>query len=778
MQKLVLAVLLSTVFGLGLWGQGSCEHVLQGAVSEDAEQAPIPFAGILLVETSRGTVSDSLGRFELTNICPGQYTLVVSHLGCEPDTQFIQVFGDLRIEVKLAHNHQWLDGYALVEEREQELSTLPQQTLSEREMQESMGQSLGEGLQKLTGVTSLSTGNSIQKPVIHGLHSNRVLILNNGIRQEGQQWGSEHAPEVDPLANERISVIKGAAAVRYGSDAIAGAVILEPAALRTSPGIDGKIHLAGFSNGRQGVVSGVLDGQFAQIQGLSWRIQGTAKKSGNVHTPDDHLENTGFEELDFSWAVGWKRKRFYADVFYSQFNTKLGIFKGSHLGNMTDLRKAFEAGRPVDTVGFSYEISAPYQQVEHELFKARAGLQTGEHHGVEVIYGRQYNRRREYDSHGLFGRSKDAPALELELTTHTLEGLWNHHNEGPWRGKIGGSVLSQDNTYGGRFFIPNYKKEGFGFFWLERLVPDSSVIEWELGIRYDYQRQAVYVPQDRQFRRVNHQFSQFSGNLGALIKAGKKLRVRVNTGSAWRPPQVNEMYSNGLHHGAAAVEFGDSTLTSETAYFLTVSNEYKTGKLRVDWDLYSYYFDGFIYSKPEPSPVLTIRGAFPAFRYTQVDAWLMGSDLQLIYNLPFNLEYRGKASLLRAWEVGRDFLNGMPADRMEHTLEYSFKNNSRIRDAYVSLGVLHVFKQSRIPPNSDFVEPPEAYTLLNAQLGLALYFGDYPIQLGVGVKNLLNTRYRDYLNRFRYYSDDLGTQVSFRITVPFTLLKNDTKTHQ
>ena len=103
MQKLVLAVLLSTVFGLGLWGQGSCEHVLQGAVSEDAEQAPIPFAGILLVETSRGTVSDSLGRFELTNICPGQYTLVVSHLGCEPDTQFIQVFGDLRIEVKLAH---------------------------------------------------------------------------------------------------------------------------------------------------------------------------------------------------------------------------------------------------------------------------------------------------------------------------------------------------------------------------------------------------------------------------------------------------------------------------------------------------------------------------------------------------------------------------------------------------------------------------------------------------------------------------------------------------
>lgn len=115
--------------------------------------------------------------------------------------------------------------------------------LSPEELSKTRGRTLGESMKELTGVTTLTTGNSISKPVIHGMHSDRILILNNGIRQEGQQWGSEHAPEIDPFIANKLSVVKGAQSVRYGANAIGGVVLVEPANLPDSSGVNGKLML-------------------------------------------------------------------------------------------------------------------------------------------------------------------------------------------------------------------------------------------------------------------------------------------------------------------------------------------------------------------------------------------------------------------------------------------------------------------------------------------------------------------------------------------------------
>lgn len=231
---------------------------------------------------------------------------------------------------------------------------------------------------------------------------------------------------------------------------------------------------------------------------------------------------------------------------------------------------------------------------------------------------------------------------------------------------------------------------------------------------------------------------------------------------------MNELYSNGLHHGAAAVEIGDTTLAQEQAYNITASAEYKGKKLSANLDIYYNHINNFIYMQPVLPPTLTIRGAFPTFHYNQVDATLKGIDLTINYKLPLNFNITSKASILRAYnQTTNEYLILMPADRFESTLEYKLPDRKKLKDAYISLTVLNVLKQWRVPPNSDFVPPPDAYTLLGIQAGIAIPIGQHKMAIGIGVNNLLNTSYRDYLNRFRYYTDQMGTNLSLRVKIPF-----------
>ena len=275
-------------------------------------------------------------------------------------------------------------------------------------------------LEEVNGIRTLKTGNSIAKPIIHGLHSNRVLILNNSIRQEGQQWGAEHAPEIDPFVSNSISVIKGASAIKYGFDAIGGVVLIEPQKISDSAGMYGELNLIGFSNGRQGAISGSVNSRFKKIPALSISLQGSMKRGGNNHTPNYFLKNTGIKEYNFSSAVNWEKKNYGVNFFYSQFNTDLGIFSGSHIGNLTDLQNAFQQSEPVESSGFSYLIDRPRQHIEHELTKASYYLKTGTIGKLNFVYGRQYNLRYEYDKHKPLNDSLanlNNPELKLELTS-------------------------------------------------------------------------------------------------------------------------------------------------------------------------------------------------------------------------------------------------------------------------------------------------------------------------------------------------------------------------
>jgi iron complex outermembrane receptor protein len=218
-----------------------CDCFIHGKVIDNATKEPIVGAVILVKEQNKGTTTDVNGHYHIANLCQGTYTIIGRIVGYQEKTYTIKLVHEAEQEIKLSEGELHLANVDIKAEKIDNL-TQTKNVLENAALDQTRGQSLGETLKQISGVTTLQTGSSISKPVIHGMHSNRVLIMNNGVRQEGQQWGSEHAPEIDPFVAKRITVLKGAAGVRYGSDAIAGVIMLEPEALPDSTKFGGLLY--------------------------------------------------------------------------------------------------------------------------------------------------------------------------------------------------------------------------------------------------------------------------------------------------------------------------------------------------------------------------------------------------------------------------------------------------------------------------------------------------------------------------------------------------------
>ena len=210
---------------------------------------------------------------------------------------------------------------------------------------------------------------------------------------------------------------------------------------------------------------------------------------------------------------------------------------------------------------------------------------------------------------------------------------------------------------------------------------------------------------------------------------------------------------------------------------------YSKSKWSFEVGLYTKLINDFIYLQPTYPPQLTIRGAFPSFRFSQTNARLNGADISIGYEISHHLKWLGKASLLRAWDrSNKDWLIQMPSDRIENEIEYSFNNGLFFKESYVKLNVQHVLKQNRVPSSGnieitrpdgskylapDYAPPPSAYALFGIEMGSQLLIGKTNLNVTLAATNLLNTAYRDYMNAFRYYADEMGRNISLRIKMPF-----------
>ena len=792
-----VCLVITLLTGPGSYAQTVCTTVMTGQILSQNSREPLTGATASIRSLSIGAVTDTAGYFRLPSICPGQYTIDFQFVGYKILSQPVTVGADSVVvlsPVQLAPDNQLLQEVVVTERRSEARQILQVQTaLTGTALDATRGQSLGESLKTLPGLYSIQTGPSISKPVIHGLYSNRIITLNNGVRQEDQQWGSEHAPQIDPFLATRLTVIKGAASIRYGSDAIGGVILVEPKAMPTEFGVGGELNVVGGTNGRQGVLSGYVEQALKPVPGLSWRLQGTLKRVGYAKTPDYYLENSSYHENNVAGTVSYKRPKSGIEVFYSQFYTKVGLFTGAQVGSLDDFYAAIARPEPLRQPGFSYALNRPYQQVQHNLFKVRAFVRSDRWGTLTATVARQQNVRREFDVLA-FSRSTN-PELYLKLVTHTTDLVWEHSPVrtvagGRFLGSVGLNGITQGNVRRFLFLIPNYRNYGAGLFAIERYARNRWAIE--AGVRYDYRWLRAYFLDEptNTITARTRDWRNATGSLGTTYQVSGQLTLSGNFSTAWRAPNVSDLYSDGLHQSAVAYERGNPNLKPEQAYNTNIGVEYTGERLYADIALYSNQINDYIYLKPDSVPIVRQRGAFPAYSYSQVRATFRGVDATIRHKLTDRLTFTSRTSLLFAYDhTNRDYLVNIPPNRIDNGLRYELvdrrvTNVKRVSGVYFSLTNQYVARQSRAPIvtqrqengqvifTGDFAPPPAAYTLWGGEIGFAWRVDHQSIQIILTGTNLLNRAYRDYLDRFRYFANEPGRNIMLKLKWPLVFGKS------
>lgn len=751
-MRKIFAFYMLLPFGSLVFGQVTLSgEVLDSATREPMAQAIVQIGGHSLVTNRHG-------KFVSTTLPIGTHTVSVSHVGCTTKFWQIPLAKDTIAVFYLPHHvHSFEEVVAYGHEHNQEPDARFIHTVSAKKLEHLAATNLSEALKNSNGVRFLRTGNTIAKPIINGMHSNRISVINDDSKQEGQQWGSEHAPEIDPLSAGSIELIKGASTLRYGGDAMGGVIRVLPATFADSTYTRLSLIAKGETNPNGGHFGLKLE-RYAKELSLGQRFIVNMKRNGDAQAANYNLSNTAFGQLSGAYYAQLETGRHMFSATASAFVQQLGILSAAHIGNLTDLNRALASDTPLILKPFSYEIQAPSQRIQHYATKIKWNYESEPLGAINGSYTLQNNHRQEFDNH----TGKNAAALDLNLVTQQINLFIDKHMQ-QYRWQYGLSGESQQNIFKGRYFIPNYQRYKTGIFAIATVEKEDYLIE--AGLRYDLQKTTTYRYNKDILLEEQFDFDGISANISGWKVLNQDLRLHLSAATRFRSPDINELFSNGLHHGSAALEFGDLTLSQERSFSVNSALNYNHNRLRFQVEPYFHYFENYIYLKPSGQKQLTIRGAFPVFNYVQTDATYVGSDLGMQYRIASQWTAELTAALVYVRDITNNtYIFGIPAQQATAMVRYTFAELLGVQNGNWKIGTEYTAKQNRIELNEDFSDSPSGYLLINTELG-----GQYkstPLYFNFGVQNLLNTAYRDYMNRYRYYADDLG--INFYLTLNYT----------
>nr|WP_299172936.1 TonB-dependent receptor [uncultured Allomuricauda sp.] len=788
-MKALLFVILLTVIPIQAKSQ-DCNKVLKGQITDYHSKTPLGGASVSVVDKNLEVETDLNGKYSIPNLCPGQYQLEVSHPECSTIFIDVEVSGVTEFDIKLEHHLEELDEVNVVGDAiNDKTNSAQEEKLKLKTLELYSSGSLGDALKELGGVSSLNTGSNIVKPTIHGLNGSRVLILNDGVRMQDMEWGDEHAPNIDINTTGAVSVIKGASALQYGGDAIGGVIVMEQAKVPVKDTIYGKTLLNGMSNGRGGNISSELIKAYQS----GWFIkgQGSFKRLGDREAPDYVLSNTGIQEIGASLQIGKRQFTWGWDARYSFFNSEIAVLRASHIGNVDDLVRSINSGQPEVIRSFTYDLQNPRQEVTHHLGKLNFYKRFEGLGKWSLQYDFQNNRRFEFDVRR--GEQDNRASIDLELTTHTIstDFKWdaneNYQLQAGFLGRYQENFANPDT--GVRRLIPDYEKFDFGAFIIgEYQVSDQLLLE--SGVRYDFNRidaKKFYQTSRWEERGYDTEFQNLviddlgtqllvnpifnyhnvSATIGGNYEFNNESNLKVNYALAQRAPNPSELFSDGLHHSAARIELGELRAESETSHKISASYEVNLDNWGFVFEPFSNWVQNFLLL--EPSGVeFNIRGAFPVWEYRQTDARLLGLDTFIYSDWTNQLRTEHRFSLVKGRDISTNTpLINIPAANIRNKVTYA---KPEWKNFELSLESQYVFRQNEVPDNITVFSPeqqqdvpleintaPDAYHLLGLKSKMEFPFGNGTnLTTSLVVNNLLNTNYRDYLNRQRYFADDLG----------------------
>lgn len=775
-----------------------CTRTLDGHAIDATTHEPVAAATVSAGDQLLA-ITDDQGRFTLTDLCAQPTTIIIERGDYQRTERTIDVGRQSAVEIEM-----WLGGEVIeVRERAPDPPEMRATAILAGEaLERTRGRGLAAAMADVPGVTELRSGTGMAKPIIRGQFGRRLLLLVDGVRHRAQEWGLEHAPEIDPFIADKIRVVRGAGGVRYGSDAIGGVVLVDPPDLRREPGYGGEVHLIGTSNGQGGTVAGRLQGVLDQAPALSLQLEGSAKRLAAAETPRYALANTGLFEWNAGTTVGYRAGKSEYKLSYRHYQARLGVCQCLRIESADDFLASISRGEPLGAEGFdaSFTIGRPYQTVSHDLALLR-GRWERDHLGMfTATYSFQHDRRLEYD---VVRSAVTGAQFRFRLMTHEVEALFEHnplHLSEHWhlRGAAGVVGMAQLNIYGGLQLVPDFTSAGGGVYATERLVGHDTDIE--LGARYEFLARTASLERIDFLRLVRSGqlgMSACGGGSGDQVDCDSRFHLATTSGGvlhrwsdAWstkidvatasRAPNTDEQYLNGSAPTFPILALGKPDLKRETTYSTSITLGHDSTWLRAEASAYVNRINNYIYLAPAldengmPIFDVLVRGTFPRFTTQAVDALFYGVDAGVAVIPHRSLELTAQAALVRAKDIEHDtYLAFIPSDRYRGSITYRPPETRGLRKSFATVSGTYVAEQRRYDIHADFAPPPPSYFLLDAELGTETCFGHHDLRLALAGQNLTNARYRDYTSLLRYFADEPGWSVWLRASVFFDSKKGN-----
>ncbi len=740
------------------------------------------------------TDTDGDGRFSLRKLCPGPLALSLELQGYVSLARSLEIrrTGSTSVELEL----QASDREVIVVEDKAPAPTDMRATtvISGAALERTRGKALAESLSEVPGVTQLRTGSGMAKPIVRGQYGRRLLILVEDVRHRAQEWGLDHAPEIDPFIADSLTVVRGAAGVRYGPDAIGGAVLIDPPELLRQPGYKAEVHLIGMSNARGGSVAARLRSATAKLPGLAWQVEGSFKRLAAPETPDYPLDNTGMIEGAVGATVGYRRGDATYRLSYRRYQAELGVCSCLRMESSADFYAQLDRAQPINSELYraDFEIERPSQNVVHDQAMVRGSWDLEELGTITGTYAFQHDYRLEYD---LVRDAVSGPQFNFRLLTHDLDVAFQHYplhlsDHLHLRGSAGVVGTAQVHYYSGLPLVPDHNSWGGGIYAIERLVGHD--FELEAGVRYDALRRTASIERGDFLRLVRSEqltvdscgtgtadpvecdstFHTVSASVGGLYQLTGAWSVKLDLSTASRPPNPDEQYLNGSAPTFPVLGLGKPDLGPETTYSASLTSSYQGARIAAEVSTYANRISDYIYFAPainedgQPIFDVLIRGTFPRFITKAVDAVFYGLDGGVQVTPAPWLEVGGQISMVRATNTTDDSpLVFIPPDRLRGSLTYKAPAYAGFENGFVTLSGTYVRRQRDYDLAADFAAPPAGYFLLGAELGAETKVAGQTIKVALAGQNLTNRRYRDYTSLLRYFADQPGLQLMLRVSL-------------
>ena len=639
------------------------------------------------------------------------------------------------------------------------------------------------------GVSQLTTGGSISKPIIRGLGYNRVVVMSEGVRQEGQQWGDEHGVEVDGNSVGSVEILKGPASLMYGSDAMAGVVILHAQPTLAEGEMKANVSTEyQTNNGLFGYHLSVAGNQKGFVWDARWS-QKLAHAYKNKY--DGYVPGSQFREQAGRLMLGMNKSWGHSRLTGSVYHLTPGIVEGERDPETGELECATEDVK-------TYGKALPFQQVKHYklVWDNSLNLSSGY---LKAIIGYQQNRRQEFEE------SMDEYELFFKLHTLTYDLRYITNEWNGWKLSTGiGGMYQKSGNEGEEYLIPDYRLFDFGLY---ATATKTLGERWTLsgGLRYDHRRlhgDELIEDGDLRFTDFSRHFNGLTGSIGTVCNINDHFNLRLNLARGFRTPNMSELASNGVHEGSIRYEIGDQQLKAEYSLQADLGLDFTSHYVSAQLALFANRIDNYIFTHRIAEEM---EEGYLTYAYTQGDARLLGFeagvDIHPVHSVHFSNTFSYVDAQLLHQSANTKYLPFTPAPHWSSELKWELfhhthstvsphamheyrhahpKNGVALNNLYIAAGLDSYLKQTHIYRADDTETETPGYALLNLSAGTDIQFnGKKLAELYVTADNLLNKAYQNHLSRLKYADENvvtgrrgiynMGRNITFKVVVPITL---------